>query len=180
MDPAIGKLWLGHALNMHETGRAFFEVFRKCDPALDAEQRPACRLALRTLTFRMNDASSGGHPVQRSGSDCLLGSKAVPVVQFAVEQIGHRRKADMGMRLDVDAAADKQFGRPHLVEEDEGTDHAAANRGKGAAHLKSPDVAGARNDDRLDRVATCRIARKRIRSLKPAHVSRPSSPRSIC
>ena len=63
----------------------------------------------------------------------------------------------MGVRAHVDAAADQELGRPHLVEEDEGPDHLLLGRGQGPAHLEAAEIAGARHDDVLDGVAGARV-----------------------
>ena len=59
--------------------------------------------------------------------------------QRTVEQVGDGREADVRMRQHVDAAAGRQHGRPHLVEEDERADEAGA-RGQHAAHDEVADV----------------------------------------
>ena len=48
--------------------------------------------------------------------------------QRTVEQVGDGREADVRMRQHVDAAAGRQHGRPHLVEEDERADEAGGAR----------------------------------------------------
>ncbi len=60
------------------------------------------------------------------------------------------RKANMGMRADVDAPARDELSRSHLVEEDERPDHLALRRGKRAANLEITDVARSRHDQGFD------------------------------
>ncbi len=51
-------------------------------------------------------------------------AKAVAVMNLAVKQEGYGRKSDMGVRAYVDAFARRECCWPHMVEEDEGADHA--------------------------------------------------------
>jgi len=46
------------------------------------------------------------------------------------------------MGAHVDAAADQELGRSHLVEEDEGAHHLLFGCGQGTAHLETAEVAG--------------------------------------
>ena len=71
---------------------------------------------------------------------------------LALEQIGDRGEPDMRMRPHVEALAQDELGRPHLVPEDEGTHHLPPRRGQGPAHLEPAQVAGARHDHGLDQV----------------------------
>ena len=57
------------------------------------------------------------------------------------------------MRAHIDALADQELGRPHLVEEDEGPDHLLLRRRQRAAHLEAAEITRARYDDMLDGVA---------------------------
>ena len=52
----------------------------------------------------------------------------------------------MGVRADIDALVRQEFGRPHLIEEDEGPDHLTLRRGQSTAHLEAAQIAGAGND----------------------------------
>src|SRR3981081_4480852 len=76
----------------------------------------------------------------------------------------------MRMRADVHALAGHELHRPEMIEEDEGPDHLALAVRQRAAHLESvAEVAGARHDDELQRVAGVRIAEHGIVGGKPAH-----------
>ncbi len=75
----------------------------------------------------------------------------------------------MRMRAHVDAAADQELGRSHLVEEDEGAHHLLLGRGQGTAHLETAEVAGARHDDVLDGVAGTCVTWYGIVGRLPAH-----------
>ena len=107
----------------------------------------------------MGDAAAGGHQVHGAGrisSDVAL---AVAMHDAAVEQIGDGGEPDMRMRAHVHALAGDELHRPELVEEDEGADHLALAVRQRAAHLEAvAEVAGARHDDEVERVAGVRIA----------------------
>ena len=92
---------------------------------------------------------------------------------LAVEQVGDGRKPDMRMRAHVDALAEEELGRAHLVPEDERADHLALGRGQGAADLEAAEVAGAGHDHGLDRIAGEAVAGLGILRGLPAHVSCP-------
>lgn len=100
----------------------------------------------------MGDAAPSDHPVQRAGADDLVRPGAVLVMEIAAEQVGYGAEADMRVRPDVDTLAGQQLGRTGLVEEDKRPDHLSSRRRQGAPDLKAAKVAGARNDQGLDRV----------------------------
>lgn len=54
------------------------------------------------------------------------------------------------MGAHIDAAAGQEFGRSHLIEEDEGADHLPFGDGQGAADLDPAQVAAARHDEGFD------------------------------
>ena len=56
---------------------------------------------------------------------------------LALEQICHRRQADMGMGADIEPLAGAQDRGAELIEEDEGADHPALGRGQHAADLEA-------------------------------------------
>ena len=92
----------------------------------------------------------------------------------AVEQIGDGGKPDMGMRAHVDALPGDELHRSHLVEEDERADHLPLAMRQRAAHLEAAEVAGARHDDELQRVAGLLVAEDRVARWLPAHVDAPA------
>src|SRR5216684_936585 len=74
------------------------------------------------------------------------------------------------MRADVHALPGPELNRTATTKQDEGTDHLALAVRQRAAHLESvAEVAGARHDDELQRVAGVRIAEHGIVGGKPAH-----------
>src|SRR5690606_38811461 len=108
----------------------------------------------------------------------LVAADAVAMVEIAAIEIGHRTEPDMGMRPDVDAVSGEEFGRPCLIEEDERPDHLAPRRRQGAHHLEAANVAGTRDDQRLDGVDADFIGTARLETGIPTHACL-SSPRPI-
>ena len=80
----------------------------------------------------------------------------------AVEEIGDGREPDMRMRPHVHALAGDELHRPHLVEEDERPDHLPLAMRQRAPHLEAAEIAHARHDDELQRVAGALVAEDRI------------------
>jgi hypothetical protein len=126
----------------------------------------------------MHDAASGGHPVDRARADRHLGPQAVAVQNFALEEVGDGGEVDMGMRAHVDPLAQHELRRPHLIEEDEGSDHLAFGGRERAAHLEAAEIAGAGHDHGLDRIRGPLVAGRGIRAGLPAHRQSPSFFRS--
>ena len=78
---------------------------------------------------------------------------------LALEQIGHRRQADMGMGADIEPLAGAKDRGAELIEEDEGADHPALGRGQHPADLEAVAQILDPGDDRhLDRI---RLPRRR-------------------
>src|SRR5262249_15052578 len=101
----------------------------------------------------MGDAFSGGHQVHRAWRNFLNIALAIAVHDAAVKQIGDGGKADMRVRPHVHALAGDELYRAKMIEEDEGPDHLALAVRQRATHLKSvAEVAGARDDDKFQRV----------------------------
>ncbi len=112
----------------------------------------------------------GGHQVHRAGLDLLDVALAVAVHDAAVEQIGDGGEPDMRMRPHVHALAGHELHRAEMVEEDEGADHLPLAMRQRAPHLEAvAEVAGARHDDELERVAGQGIAEHGIVGGVPAH-----------
>ena len=111
----------------------------------------------------------GDHPVHRAGMDHLVGAEAVAVLELAAEEIGDGGEPDMRMRPHVDALAGQELRRPRLVEEDERPDHLPLRRRQRPAHLEAAEVAGARDDQRLDRVDRVAGRAARVERGVPAH-----------
>jgi len=83
------------------------------------------------------------------------------------------------MRPHVDALPGQEFGRAHLVEEDERPHHLPRLRGQRAAHLEAAQIARARHDHGLDRIHRVAQRNAGIKQGVPAHarllcVTRPT------
>ena len=128
------------------------------DPALDAEHAAAACCDARGRAFRMGDAAPGRHQVHGAGRDLQRIAFAVAMHDAAVEQIGHGRKPDVRMRAHVHALAGDELHRSHLIEEDEGTDHLPLAVRQRAAHFEAAEIARARHDDQLQRIAGVLVA----------------------
>ena len=141
---------------------AGFDLLVRCrqgDPELQAVQRFAARAVVRRGAFGMHDAAAGGHPVDLAGADRHVAAEAVAVDDLAVEQKRDGGEADMRMRPHVDAVARAEFGRPEVIEEDEGADHAPLDVRQRAADRQMPEIDAARHDDEVDGVGSA--ARRR-------------------
>jgi hypothetical protein len=103
------------------------------------------------------------------GSIHCIGAEAVAMVHPAAIEIADRGQPDMGMRAHVHALGGQEFGRAHLVEEDETADHLPPWGGQGAAHLETAEIAGARNDDRLDAVHGVAVGAIGVEGGVPGH-----------
>ena len=90
----------------------------------------------------VGDAVAGGHEVELSRSDDLLGAERVAVHGFARQQPGDRLEADVGMGGNAEAAL-VDGGGTHVVYEAPGADGAAAPAWQRSSHRDGADVAGA-------------------------------------
>jgi hypothetical protein len=129
-----------------ECRRRFLGVGRQGDPCLDTEQVEALGAEFRCGPFGMRDAATRRHPVDGAGADRLHRAQTVAVHDLALEQVGDGRQPDMRMGPHIQPVADQEFRRSHLVEEDEGADHAPLDRRQGPPDLKAADIAGTRHD----------------------------------
>ena len=143
---------------MREARLDLLVVSRQRDPALQAMQRLAAHAALRRGALGMHDAASRGHPVDFARPDRHRRAEAVAVHDLAVEQEGDGGEPDVRMRPHVDALAAAELGRPEVIEEDEGADHAPLAVGQRAADREAAEIDAARNDHQFDGVAGCRVA----------------------
>jgi hypothetical protein len=101
---------------------------------------------------------------------------AVAVHDSAVEKIGNCCKPDMGMRANVHALAGDELHRSHLIEEDERADHLTSGVRQRTVHGKTAaQIAHARNDNQVERIAGPFVAEYRVLCRHPAHCIPPSS-----
>ena len=139
------------------------------DPALDAVHAAAAAAHGRRRALGVGDAAAGGHQVHGAGRDLQRVALAVAMHDAAVEQVGDGGEADVGMRAHVHALSGDELHRPHLVEEDEGTDHLPLAMRQRAAHLEAAEVACAGHDDEVEGIAGVRVAEDRVARWHPAH-----------
>ena len=152
-----------------EGGRHVFHRLRQRDPGLQAGHghRAAAHLLRRALG--MDDAATSGHQVHIARRNHHFRAERIAVADFAVEQVGHRRKADMRMRAHVEHLAGAQDGRAHLVEEDERANHAALRRRQRAAHFEAAYVLGGGEDHGFDQVRGGAVAGGWVYAGEEAH-----------
>jgi len=74
---------------MFEARLRLFVLERQSHPALDAVNANAGFARREAASFRVCDPPPGDHPVDVAGADRLHRSKAVPMIDFTVEQVGH-------------------------------------------------------------------------------------------
>src|SRR3954451_16450961 len=156
---------------MGKVRRALFRRARQRDPALDAEEFLPAAFKLRGGPLGMDDAAARAHPIDRARPDRLLGAERVAMHDLAFEKIGDGGKIDVRMRAHVDALARDEFGRSHLVEENERADHLPARRRQRPAHFEAAEIARTRHDDHLDGVAGELVAGARVVCCEPAHAA---------
>ena len=124
----------------------------------------------------MGNAAPGGHQVHRAGGDLERIALAVAMHDAAIEQVGDGGKSDVRVRAHVEPLPSDELNRSHLIEEDEGTDHLALAMRQRAAHREAvAEIAYARNNDELERVAGSFVAEHWIGRRQPAHCSPPFS-----
>src|SRR5262249_9524031 len=115
------------------------------DPRLDRVDRPA--LGARALeALRVRDAAACDHPVHLARPDRLLRADAVAVHDLALEEVRHRREADVRVRAHVVARWDAARERrgPEVIEEHERADHAPRGLWEDAADLERAQIVRAR------------------------------------
>ena len=158
---------------MAETGRGLLGVGGQRHPGLDPEQLGAGRARLRRSALGMGDTAACSHPVDRAGPDRLQRAETVAVDDLAPDQVGHRGEPDVRMRPHVDALAEQELRRPHLIEKDERPDHLPARRGQRPAHFEAAEIARPRHDHHLDRVDLLLLVAFRVGRRLPAHCLGP-------
>jgi hypothetical protein len=98
----------------------------------------------------MRDAAPGHHPIDVAGTNDLVRSHAVPVLNLAKQKIRDGREPDMGVGTHVGSLPGGHVHRPKMVKEYERTDHLALLGGKGATHLEAAEIHRARHNQRFD------------------------------
>jgi hypothetical protein len=83
---------------------------------------------------------------------------------LAIEEIRHRREADMRVRPDIETMSRSEICGPHMIEEDERPDMTARLCGKHAAHGKAAEIARSGIDHSCDP-----MSRGAARAMQSAH-----------
>jgi hypothetical protein len=69
------------------------------------------------------------HPVHIAGLDGLHAAERIAMVDNAFEQVSHGRQSNVRVWSNVETVAGRQFGRPHMIEENE-RPHGTAGGGR--------------------------------------------------
>src|SRR5690606_41561567 len=93
-----------------------FRSGRQGEPDLEAVRAVLVGAHFQRFALGMHDGATGGHPVDVAREDLLDVAEAVAMHDAALEQVGHRRQPDMGMRTDVDTLAGCKAHRPHVID----------------------------------------------------------------
>src|SRR5690606_33694837 len=136
---------------MRERRLGLFMLDGQRDPGLQPVQRAA--LAAGSLeALRMRDPAAGRHPIHLAGLDRLLGAYAVAMHDLAREEVRDRRQTDVRMRTDIDVARDPRLEdeRPHVIEEDERTDHSPPRVRQHPADVEPSEAPLPTRDHELD------------------------------
>jgi hypothetical protein len=158
-------------LVMGEAGFHFLFCRRERHPHLQSVNRLAIDTVLGSCSFRMDDAASGGHPVDFAWLDRDRGAETIAVHDFAIEQISDGREPDVGVRTNVQPVAGTEFGRAKMIEEDKRADHSCPGRRQRPPHGEISKVDGARYDDLADRFALIGVARGWVLTGEETHPS---------
>jgi hypothetical protein len=154
---------------MVEGRRHFLVARRQRDPTLQSVQMFAAGTMIGARALGMRDAAARRHPVHVAGHDRHRAAEAVAMHDLAFEEIGDGGKPDVRVRAHVNALARAELRRSHVIEKDEGPDHAAAGRGQRAPNGKAAKVGGARHDHEFNCIARKRIAGLRVLGGEPTH-----------
>src|SRR4026209_2966629 len=155
---------------MLEGGFDLLILIRQGNPTLEPKQAVAAIARVRRRALGMCDATPRGHEIHRAWRDLEHVSFTVAMHDASVEQIGNRRKANMGMGPDVQAMSRKKLRWPHLIEKDEWTNHLPLVTGQSAAHLEAvAQMSDSRNDDDFQRITGLFIAEYGISGGQPTH-----------
>src|SRR5215510_4028575 len=108
---------------MCEARHRLFMALWQRRPCLNTEQ--AFGLRRRRLALAVRQAMPAGEEIGLARLTLGMHDAAARPHQkdLALEQVGYRGEADMGMRSHIDTLADQEFCRSHLIEENEGSHH---------------------------------------------------------
>src|SRR4029077_12764305 len=123
----------------------------------------------------MDDAASRGHPIDIAWPNGLVRSEAVAMNYLAIEEIRHRREADMRVRPDIETMSRSEICGPHMIEEDERPDMTARLCGKHAAHGKAAEIARSGIDHSCDPLSRGAARAHGVDCRKYAHALSPAT-----
>src|SRR5882724_11723263 len=130
---------------VHEGRLSILVAVGQRHPALNAVHIVAAgRARGRRCSLGMRNAAPGRHPVHVAGADLLHRAEAVAMLQGTREQIGHRRKRNMGVRPHVDPTSACESRRAYMIEKNERPHHLPDPGRQHAAHDETAEVALAR------------------------------------
>ena len=109
-------------------------ALREIDPELEAVHATAAALHLGGWHFRVDHASTSGHPLHVAGSELAAVSGGVLVLHLSFEHVGDGFEAAVWMIRCAHRLAGRIDNRPHLVEHDEGIGVLEAIAWKWTAH----------------------------------------------
>jgi hypothetical protein len=164
---------------MVKLGLALLMRQREPNPELETVRARTSAPHFGTRAFGMDDAASRGHPVDVARSDGLVRSQAVAMDDLAVEEIRHRREADMRVRPNIETMSRREICGAHMIEEDERPDMTARLCGKHAAHGKAAEIARSGIDHSCDPLSRGAVrahgvdCRKYTHALSPARLVQP-------
>ena len=154
---------------MLELRRSVLMRLRQGDPSLDPVSAVRLRARLGGRSLRMRDAAPRHHPIDVAGTNDLVRSHAVPVLNLAKQEIRDGREPDMGVGTHVGSLPRGDVRRSKMVKEDERTDHLALLGGKGATHLEAAEIDRAWHDQRFDGVEADSVGISGLKQRVPAH-----------
>src|ERR1019366_10488081 len=148
----------------------------KRDPALNSEEALAALARAQRAALGVRNPSPGGHEVHCPRGNLERIAFTVAMHDAAIEKIGDGRKPDMGMRANIHASASDELHRPHLIKENERTNHLTSGVWQRTVHGKTTaQIAHALNNYQVERITSSFIAEYRFLRRHPAHRILPSS-----
>jgi hypothetical protein len=134
---------------------------RQVHPQLQAVEQPAVHHQLLGRGLDVQDAAAGGHPLGGAVGDDATAAVGILVLERAIQHVGHRLEAPMGMPVGPPGLARAVVDRPHLVEVDEGVEGLERDAGEGSPHGEalSFDAAGGgvQRSDRSHQIGDLRV-----------------------
>ena len=145
-------------------------LFRQSNPTLNPEQAFTTVSRTSGCPLGMRNSTAGRHEIHCPGRNLERIPLTVAMHNSSVKQIGNRRETDVGVGPHVEAMSRKELGWSHLIEEDEGSNHLALVAGQSTTDFEAiAQIAYARHDDKLKRVARSPIPEYWINGGQPTH-----------